>query len=162
MLDPRFMAQVLVSFFVLMGILTYFLYKPVRRFMAERASGIEKAIKDAQSAREQAEKMKEQYQADLTGARAESQRILDDAVKQGQRVREQIVAEAREEAARLLTKAKADIELETAKAMSLLRNEVADLAIKSASALLGREMDDASHRALIAETLEGMDTRHDS
>lgn len=161
MLNPLYMAQVLVSFFVLMGILSYFLYKPVRRFMADRSAGIDKTIKESQSARLQAEQLKEQYHAELAGARAESQRILDDAVKQGQKVREQIVAEAREEAGRLMAKAKADLEQEVIKSMAILRNEVADLAIKSASRLLNRELDDASHRSLIAETLEGMDQSHD-
>jgi F-type H+-transporting ATPase subunit b len=161
MLEPLYMAQVLVSFFVLMGILTYFLYKPVRKFVADRAAGIEKSIRDSQAARLQAEQLLEKYQKDMAGARAESQRMLDDAVKQGQKVREQIIAEAREEASRIMAKSKADLEQEVVKAMALLRNEVADLAIKSAGVLINRELDDASHRSLIQETLEGMEPRHD-
>ncbi len=161
MLNPMYMAQVLVSFFVLMGILTYFLYNPVKKFMADRAAGIEKSIRESQSARAQAEQLLEKYQKEMAGARAESQKILDDAVKQGQKVREQIIAEARDEASRIMTKAKADLEQEVTKAMALLRNEVADLAIKSAGVLINRELDDASHRSLIQETLEGMEQRHD-
>ena len=76
-------------------------------------------------------------------------------------MREQIIAEARDEAGRIMTKAKADLEQEVTKAMALLRNEVADLAIKSASVLINRELDDTSHRSLIQETLKGMEQSHD-
>ena len=161
MLDPRYMLQVLVSFFVLMGLLSYFLYKPVRQYMAERSAGIERAINDSQKAKEQAERLRQEYQAELAGARAENQRIIDDAVRQGQKVREQITNEAREEAARMLEKAKADIDQEVAKAMSVLRTEVAELAIRAASLIISKELDDQTHHRLVAQTLEGMDGTHD-
>jgi F-type H+-transporting ATPase subunit b len=154
------MLQVILNFLVLMAILTYLLYKPVRNFMAERSAGIERTINESQKAREEAERLRTQYQAELANARTESQKVIDEAVKQGQKVREQITQEAREEAARLMAKAKADIEQEVAKAMAMLRTEVADLAIRAAGMIIDKELDSSAHRHLVAQTLEEMES-HD-
>lgn len=156
MVNPLYMVQVLVSFFVTMGLLTYFLYKPVRKFMADRAAGIEKAIRDAQQAREDAEKMRTDYQGELAQAKQESQRIIEDSIKQGQKVREQIVSDAREEAARLVTRARVEIQQELDKAMTVLRDQVADLAISSARAVIVKEVDASTHSRLIADVIEGV------
>ena len=75
MITPLYMVQVMVSFFVLMGLLTYFLYKPVRKFMADRTASIDKTIKDAQKAKEDAERLRSDYQSELAQAKSESQRI---------------------------------------------------------------------------------------
>lgn len=156
MLNPLYMAQVLVSFFVLMGLLTYFLYKPVVKFMAERSAGIDRSIQEAQKAREEAEKLRSTYQSELAQTKQESSRIIEDAIKQGQKVREQIVAEAREEAARMVEKARAEIQQELNKAMAILRDQVTELAISSAAAVIGQELNVDAHRRLITEVIEGV------
>lgn len=157
MITPLYMVQVMVSFFVLMGLLTYFLYKPVSKFMADRTASIEKTIKDSQKAKEDAEKLRSDYQGELAQAKSESQRIIEDAIKQGQKVREQMVIEAREEAARLIERAKAEVQLELDKAMAVLRDHVAELAISAASAVISKDINADTHSQLIADVIQGVD-----
>ena len=156
MINPLYMAQVLVSFFVLMGLLTYFLYKPVRKFMADRTASIEKSINDAQKAKEDAEKLRSDYQGELAQAKTESQRIIEDAIKQGQKVREQMTIDAREEAARLIERAKAEVQLELDKAMALLRDHVAEIAISAAAAVISKDINADTHAQLIADVIQGV------
>lgn len=156
MINPLYMAQVLVSFFVLMGLLTYFLYKPVSKFMADRTASIEKTINDAQKAREEAERLRTDYQGELAQAKTESQRIIEDAIKQGQKVREQIVDDARQEAQKLIERARAEVQQELDKAMAILRDNVAELAISSASAVISKEIDADAHSRLIADVIKGV------
>ncbi|MDP3487210.1 MAG: F0F1 ATP synthase subunit B [Bacillota bacterium] len=156
MINPLYMLQVLLSFFVLMGLLTYFLYKPVRKFMADRTASIEKTIKDAHKAKEDAEKLRSDYQGELAQAKAESQRIIEDAIKQGQKVREQMTIDARAEAARLIEKAKAEVQLELDKAMAVLRDHVAELAISAAAAVISKDINADTHAQLIADVIQGV------
>lgn len=156
MITPLYMVQVMVSFFVLMGLLTYFLYKPVRKFMADRTAGIEKAISDAQRAKEDAEKLRRDYQGELAQAKAESQRIIEDAIKQGQKAREQIASDARDEATRLIERAKAEVQLELDKAMAVLRDHVAELAISAAAAVISKDINADTHAQLIADVIQGV------
>ena len=156
MITPLYMVQVMVSFFVLMGLLTYFLYKPVRKFMADRTASIDKTIKDAQKTKEDAERLRGDYQSELAQAKSESQRIIEDAIKQGQKVREQMSIDAREEAARLIERAKAEVQLELDKAMAVLRDHVAELAISAASAVISKDIDGDTHAKLINDVIQGV------
>jgi len=52
---------------------------------------------------------------------------------------------------RLIAAAKQQIELETAKARESLRREVADLTVKSAAKVLGREIDPAKHADILGK-----------
>jgi len=156
MINPLYMVQMILNFFILMGLLTYFLYKPVRKFMADRTASIEKTINDAQRAKEDAEKLRGDYQGELAQAKAESQRIIEDAIKQGQKVREQIVTEAREEAQKLVERARNEVQQELDKAMAILRDQVAELAISSASAVISKEIDANAHTRLISDVIKGV------
>jgi F-type H+-transporting ATPase subunit b len=58
--------------------------------------------------------------------------------------------EAKTEADRIVTAAKAEIEQEVARAKEQLRNQVADLAVAGASKILQREVDAKAHADLLA------------
>jgi len=156
MLNPLYMIQMLLNFFVLMGLLTYLLYKPVRKVMAERSAGIERALNDAALAREEAESMRQTFASEMAQARATSQRIIEEATKHGQKIKDELVAEAREEGVRIVQRAQAEVQHEVGKAMAMLKDHVLDLTISSAAAVIGREINPVTHRQLISDTLQGM------
>lgn len=156
MLNPLYMVQMLLNFFVLMGLLTYLLYKPVRKVMAERSAGIERALNEAALAREEAESMRQTFESEIAQAKETSQRIIEEATKHGQKIKDELVAEARKESARIVERAQAEVQHEVGKAMAMLKEHVLELTISSAAMVIGREINPATHRQLISDTLEGM------
>ena len=92
----------------------------------------------------------EKGQQDLANAeqRAEGV-IIDQAQRRGNDTIEAARVKALEEGERLVTAARAQIELATTKAREDLRKEVAQLAVNSASKLLGREIDAKAHADLL-------------
>lgn len=123
-----------------MGVLYYFLHKPLGKILAEREARIEGSINDAALAKEKAEQLLAQYQQQLNNARQESQAILDRAAKMADETKEQIIDKAREEANRTLEQARAEIESEKGKAVAAIRNEAANLAIMVAGKVLERSL----------------------
>ncbi len=64
---------------------------------------------------------------------------------------------ARSEAEAAVTKAEQDIEIEAHKAQLELRDSVVAMAIGAAEKVIGTKMDDAMHRKLIVEYIDGLD-----
>ena len=63
---------------------------------------------------------------------------------------EEILRQANAEAAAILDKASADIALEKKKALNEAKDEISDLALAIAGKVVGRELENADHEALIS------------
>ena len=85
---------------------------------------------------------------------AEAKTRSSEIIAQGEKLKTETVdaakAEAKSEADRILTAAKAEIQQEMARARETLRDQVADLAVAGASKILKREVDPKAHADLLA------------
>ena len=140
-----------INFVILFLILRWKLYKPVNDFLKKREETIHNSIEGASEEKQEAERLRQEYQAALAQARQEAQSIIDRARQQGERVKEEMLNQARQDASRLIDRAKEEIQAEQQKALQQLRQEVATLAILSAERLLAERMDTATNRKLVAD-----------
>ncbi|TDA69748.1 MAG: ATP synthase F0 subunit B [Clostridia bacterium] len=141
---------------VIVAVLLYFiLYKPITQMVAEREHRIEGGLAEAARAREEATTLLSQYQAQLAGARAEAQGIIEQAKKAGDSLREETVAAARQEADKILARAKNEIEASRTQAIAQIRAEAAALTVMAASKVLEREITAADHQRLVEEFIAG-------
>ena len=106
-------------------------------------------LNSAEEAKLEAQKLKDEYAAQIQNARAEAQDIINQAAKIGEQTKADIVSEAREEASRLTAKAQAEIAREKTEALNEIRNEIADLAVLAASKVVGKTIDVADHQNMV-------------
>lgn len=144
----------LLNLVILYVVLRRVLFKPVMAFMDKRTKSIEDSIANAEKQKAEAIEMKENYEAQLKAAKAESQKILDTAVAKAEAKQESILAEAQQQAEELLTKAKKDIALEREQMLKDVKNEVASLALAAASRLLEANMDTEGNRKLVDKFID--------
>ncbi len=85
----------------------------------------------------------------ITEARVRANEIIDQAQRRSNDMVEAARVKALEEGERLVAAARSQIELATTRAREDLRKEVAQLAVNSASKLLGREIDASAHADLL-------------
>ena len=105
--------------------------------------------KSADDAQKDAENLRTEYEAKLSDAKKESDRIIREAVAIGHTRQEEIIQKADENAAGILAKANADIALERKRAVNEAKHEISDMAIAIASKVVEKELTDDSHRQLI-------------
>lgn len=153
-IEPSTLIFALINFFILLFCLKKFLYKPLFNMLDERAATIAKNVDDAEQARDEANALKAEYEASLKEAQAKAQEIIQNANKLGEETRAEIVAKAREEAARASEKAREEINREKEQALKDLRAEVADLAVDAASKIIGRNVTVADHENLVNEFIK--------
>lgn len=138
-LDLAFVVQ-LVNFLVLVLILNVFLYKPIRKVLADRAEQISGAkAKAAEVDREVQEKVA-LYEARLREVKAKAGGERAAMIKEAQAEEASLVERARLEAADSLSAIKNRVAKEAADAKMLLREQARALSLEISEKVLGRSL----------------------
>ena len=132
------------------------LLNPVKKVIAERKAKADSQIADAQKLRTEAEAMKAEYEQNLQNARTEANQIVAAAQKNATARSEELLGEARAQAAALKQKAEADIAQERKKAVNEVKDEIGGMAMEIASKVVEREIREADHKDLIDEFIKNV------
>ena len=145
------------GFLLLLVVFKFFLFKPIMSVLDARRGDIESGYKDAEAHRQEAEELRAQYEQRLASVEEEIRGKITEAIKDGQRMREEILADSRAKADGILTKAQEEIHREQEKAMVQLKTTVADLAISAAGKLIEEKLDPVKHRQLVTRFIDNLD-----
>ena len=150
-----FLAQI-CNLMIQLLIFKKFLLNPVKNVIAERKAKADSQIADATKLRTEAEAMKAEYEQNLQNARTEANQIVTSAQKTATARSEEIVGEARAQAAALKQKAEADIAQERKKAVNEVKDEIGGIAMEIASKVVEREISEKDHKNLIDEFIKNV------
>ena len=150
-----FLAQI-CNLMIQLLIFKKFLLKPIKQVIADRKAKADSEIADAQKLRTEAEAMKAEYEQNLQNARTEANQIVAAAQKTATARSEEIVGEARAQAAALKQKAEADIAQERKKAVNEVKDEIGGIAMEIASKVVEREIKENDHKDLIDEFIKNV------
>jgi len=139
----------LIAFIVLVIVLWKFGWPMFEGMLEKREKTIAEALQKSEEARIESERVLAEYQKQLAEAKAQSAQIIADAKQTGEAVEANIKKRAEEEAASMIEKARTAIEAEKKAAMVDLQSSVADLSVDVATRLVGTDLSDAEHRAII-------------
>lgn len=151
----------IINLVVLYLLLKKFLIKPVTDVMEKREKLIADGLNEASSAKQEAARLKSEYEAALTGAREESVKIVEKAQVQAKAEYERIVKEAGEKAGSMLDSAKANIQLEREQTMKALQSEIAGLAMTAAAKIVSEKTENQGNQDIYNQFLEEVGDVHD-
>ena len=158
-LDAQFLFDTIVlalSMLLLFTALSYLLFNPVRDLLEKRKQRIVDDREAAKREKEEALGYKEEYEKKLQEVDKEVQVILSEARKRAMKNENAIIAEAREEAARIMARANAEIELEKKRALDDMKQEMIAIASMMAQKVVSASIDTEVQESLIDETLKEM------
>ena len=150
-----FLAQV-CNLMIQLVIFKKLLLNPVKKVIAERKDKADSQIADAEKLRTEAEAMKAEYEQNLQNARTEANQIVAAAQKTAAARSEELLGEARAQAAALKQKAEADIAQERKKAVNEVKDEIGGMAMEIASKVVEREIKETDHQDLIDEFIKNV------
>ena len=145
-----------LAVFCLFMALSYILFNPVRDMLKKRQQMVAETRDTANKEKEDAGKLKAQYEEKLKNAEAEAEEILSAARKRALKNERTILEEAKEEAARIIANANVQIELEKKKAMDDLKQEVVSIATMVAGKVVAASIDEKLSDQLLSDTLKEM------
>jgi len=140
-----------VAFGLLVFLLVNFLFRPFLKTLDKRSAKLQEGFDNAEELKQQLARTEGEFDRRMAEAEKRSQAVLAQATEIGEKAREEILAEAREEAARLIEGAREEIASEREQAMADVREQVADLSVLIAQQLIGKTLDEKTHRRLIQE-----------
>jgi F-type H+-transporting ATPase subunit b len=128
----------LINFIVLLVVLNFILFKPIRQVMLEREQNISSAFGDAKSAQDRMQSLLEQYNVSLAEAKQKSAATYNANYQQGLDAQREMIAAERAKAGEMMDKARAEIAAASAAAQADLKKEAGRLSQDITSKLLGR------------------------
>ena len=139
----------LVNTVVLFLVLKKFLWGPVMKMIADRQQEIDTMYSNADADREQAKKLREEYEDKLADAQKAGERLVKEATVRAQAREEDILRQANAEADAIRRKAEADVAREKKKAINDAKDEISGIAMAIAEKVVGRELNAADQEKLV-------------
>jgi F-type H+-transporting ATPase subunit b len=157
--DPGLFIWTIVTFLVLLALLSKFVWKPLLAALQARQDRITQSLDEAKRAHEEGERLRRESAEIIRQAHAEAGTIVASSRADAERLREETKQKARTEAAAILAAAERQIQAEAVRARDDVRREAVDLSVAIASKLIRRNISAEDNRALIDEMIASLPRR---
>jgi|SRR3989344_3964667 len=149
---PLLLTQIL-NFSIVLFVLTKFLYKPILKALDERRHKIEEGLAWTEKAAVEEEKMAKRKTEVLREARDEARVIVENAKKDAQRLRDDIVAAGHQEVATLKVRQQKELEAQFEKISSELTGKTVDIAAAMVQQILPDVLTSTNQHQLVTSQL---------
>jgi F-type H+-transporting ATPase subunit b len=144
----------IVNFAILVGVLSYFLAKPIKEHLRLRRELIEKSIKEGQEAKAMAAKALAEVEERLKLKDKEVADIISSAAEAGEREKTRLIEEGEKLKVKILEQAKINIDFEVKKAKEAIQAEAVDASIKMAEEKIKAKMTPQEQERLLRESIK--------
>lgn len=141
---------------LLLGVLVFFLRRPVRDTLKERALGIRREITDSARSRDEAQKRYQELEARLTALASELEAMRAEARREAEAEEAKLIERAHSEAERIHEAAQRNIRDELTRARNDLRREAVELAVQLAESTLREQVAQEDQIRLAREFLDSL------
>jgi F-type H+-transporting ATPase subunit b len=138
-LDLAFVIQ-LINFLVLILVLNIFLFKPIRKVLAERQGEISAAKARAEGVDREVQEKMAQYEAKLREVKSQASDERATLIKEAQAEEASVLDKARKEATDSLATIKNKVAKEATDARALLQEQAKALSLEICEKVLGRSL----------------------
>lgn len=147
--NPWDALAVFLAFIILLLVVFYFAYKPVKNLLKKRGDYVEAKIKDAEAKEAEATTLLKDANDEIKEKKIEALGIVEKAKEEANKERDTILAKAREEKTAEVNKAKEEIAQEIEASKDELHREIVSVAIDASSKVLEREVTSKDNEKLI-------------
>ena len=140
---------VFLAFIVLLTVAFFIGYKPIKKFIKNRADYVEGKIIEAESREEKSRSLVSEGENYVSESKKEANRIIEKAKDDANKQKDEILESARTEAENEKEKARRDIELEIEANKQMIHDEIVDVALSASEELLNREVSKEDNKRLL-------------
>ncbi len=145
-----------INLLILFLVFKHFLFKPVNKILESRKQEVANTYKEADEAKENAKALETEYSEKLANAKEESAEIVKAATRKAQLRSDEIIADAKAEAKAVVDNAHDQIEREKKIAVNQIKDEITDIALSAASAVVEKEINRQDNERLIESFIDGV------
>jgi F-type H+-transporting ATPase subunit b len=153
-IDWRLFIAQLINFAILMTVLVFVLFKPIIKALDKRRQKIAESLENAEKISAELKRTTEEGDRLLSSSRAEAQRIIGEAQKQSDAVRNGAADKAKVEVAGIIASGKAQLSAERDAMLAEVRHAAAELVADATAKVVGEKLNPAKDKALIEKALK--------
>jgi len=146
--DWKILVVQIITFVLGMAAIWKMYIGSLRDHLKTRREGIVKDLQAAETARQEAEHLRVQLQADRAHMAEEIRKAREEAKADVARLREELLSKAKSEQEALIKQGRAQIQAETAQALAEVRGYAAKLVVEATAKLLEKKLDHDADMAL--------------
>lgn len=161
-INTGLMVWTIIIFLIVLFMLYKYAFPPILGVVEAREARIEELLAAAQRDREEAHALLEEQRTRHEELRTQVQEMVAEGRTAGERMREEIIAEARRDQQSIMERARREIDQETDRALAELKAQAVELAIAAASRLVKKDLDQEGNRRLVREFLDQIETGEDA
>jgi len=155
-LDPGLFVWTIITFLILLGVLTKFAWKPLLKVLETRENEISQSLKDVEKAKQELDRLSAESDEIIAKSHSEAQGIVSEGKKAAEQLTAATLNKAKEEAMANLSAAKEQIKIERDKAIVEIKGEVVNLSLSIAEKLVNKNLSKEDNKSLIDESLKNV------
>ena len=144
----------IINIAILFLVMRKILFKPVTKFMADRAARIQASIDQAERDKTVAKEILQMYEKKMSNAEADAQEILKTARADAGKEAERIIAGGKAEAENIIANTRKNLEAERRAAMAKFKLEASALVIAASAKLAARDLSGDDNRRYVNMLLD--------
>ncbi len=156
---PQYTLPLVLGFILLVALFWSKAKPAASKSLASRAEKVQQEVERAESLREQAQRVHDEYAARLASIEREHQEQRDRATEEARKACEIILADAQEAADLITRRAEEEVGRERTRQRILLRRQVVEMTISAAESAIANLQTDESQRVLIQAFTERLGSR---
>lgn len=154
--EPATLIVTICNLFIQMYVVKKFFLSKVLAILDQRRAAADQEISDAKAARAEADEIKKTYEENMKKAREEASEIVSHAQKTAEKRADEIIGQAKTQAAQIKEKAEADIAKEKKNALNQAKDEISGIAMAIAEKVVERQIDEKDQEALVNRFIENL------
>lgn len=151
----------LIAGIIAFAIVFFFMWRyavpAINRMLEQRQAAISGQLEEAEKAKAEAESLLADYKGQLAEARAEGNKIIEEARESAEQMKADMIAKAEADAEQIRARAREEAEGEKARALADARAQVGNISVDLAGKIVGESLDQQAHQALIDRYLADLE-----
>ena len=156
-LDPGLFIWTIVTFLLVLFLLSKFAWKPLLKVLQEREDEIKASLKDAEVAKTELEKVNLESEKILNNARASARKIQAESKSVSEKQRDEIILKAKEEAKKIADSAESQIKMEKDLAIKQIQEKVVDLTFSISEKVIKKNLTTDDNKKIIKDSLKNLE-----
>ena len=152
--NPGLIIWTIVTFLILLFILKKVAWKPILSALDQREKDIKDSLEKAEKAKEDAQRILDENQANLAKAEEESKKIIEQSRSYAENLKEQMLKESKEQSKKIIEDAAEEIDRKKDSAFEELKDQVAKIAVNAAEKIMKQNLDVGKNKHIVDSYLK--------
>ncbi len=152
-INPGLIFWTVVTFLILLLVLKKIAWKPILTALDQREKEIKDSLEKAEKAKEDAQKILEENQANLSKAEDEAKKIIEQSRTYAANLKEQLIKESKEQAKKIVDDASEEIQRRKDAAFDELKGQIAEIALNAAEKIMRENLDADKNKKIVDKYL---------